>query len=56
MPATVRDIHQKLVSHVTVNDRLRTNILRLAEEYPADVVLTLLRCASSCDRYRAQLA
>ncbi|XP_048144360.1 uncharacterized protein LOC125318047 [Corvus hawaiiensis] len=50
VPAMVRNIHQSLGSHVTVGARLGFNILRLAEEHPADVVLTLLRCAPSCDR------
>ncbi|KAM4751820.1 maestro heat-like repeat-containing protein family member 7, partial [Cyanocitta cristata] len=50
MPAMVRKIHQSLGSHVTVDPRLGFNLLRLAEEHPADVVLTLLRCAPSCDR------
>ncbi|XP_068855613.1 maestro heat-like repeat-containing protein family member 7 [Aphelocoma coerulescens] len=50
VPAMVRNIHQSLGSHVTVDARLPINLLRLAEEHPADVVLTLLRCAPSCDR------
>ncbi|XP_068856290.1 LOW QUALITY PROTEIN: maestro heat-like repeat-containing protein family member 7 [Aphelocoma coerulescens] len=50
VPAMVRNIHQRLGSHVTVDPRLPINVLRLAEEHPADVVLTLLRCAPSCDR------
>ncbi|XP_068856294.1 maestro heat-like repeat-containing protein family member 7 [Aphelocoma coerulescens] len=50
VPAMVRNIHQRLGSHVTVDPRLGFNVLRLAEEHPADVVLTLLRCAPSCDR------
>ncbi|XP_041881693.1 uncharacterized protein LOC121663476 isoform X4 [Corvus kubaryi] len=50
VPAMVRNIHQSLGSHVTVGARLGFNLLRLAEEHPADVVLTLLRCAPSCDR------
>ncbi|KAM4752001.1 maestro heat-like repeat-containing protein family member 7 [Cyanocitta cristata] len=50
VPAMVRKIHQRLGSHVTVDARLPINVLRLAEEHPADVVLTLLRCAPSCDR------
>ena len=55
VPAMVRNIHQRLGSHVTGDARLGFNLLRLAEEHPADVVLTLLRCAPSCDRYGAQL-
>ncbi|XP_017584663.1 PREDICTED: uncharacterized protein LOC108445429 [Corvus brachyrhynchos] len=54
VPAMVRDIHQRLVSHVTVDARLQTDILRLAEEHPADVVMTLLGCAPSCDRFVVQ--
>ncbi|XP_031950676.1 maestro heat-like repeat-containing protein family member 1 [Corvus moneduloides] len=50
VPAMVRNIHQRLGSHVTVDAWLQIDILRLAEEHPADVVLTLLRCAPSCDR------
>uniref|UniRef100_A0A8U7NIA8 Maestro heat-like repeat-containing protein family member 6 n=1 Tax=Corvus moneduloides TaxID=1196302 RepID=A0A8U7NIA8_CORMO len=50
VPAMVSNIHQSLGSHVTVGARLGFNLLRLAEEHPADVVLTLLRCAPSCDR------
>ncbi|XP_068856120.1 maestro heat-like repeat-containing protein family member 7 [Aphelocoma coerulescens] len=50
VPAMVRNIHQRLGFHVTVDARLPINLLRLAEEHPADVVLTLLRCAPSCDR------
>ncbi|RMC22209.1 hypothetical protein DUI87_00520 [Hirundo rustica rustica] len=55
VPAVVRDIHQKLMSHVPVDDRLRIKILKLAEECPAHVVLTLLRYASSCDRAAATM-
>ncbi|XP_053804366.1 maestro heat-like repeat-containing protein family member 1 isoform X2 [Vidua chalybeata] len=50
VPAIVRSIHQRLVSHVSVDARLQMDIVRLAEEHPADVVLTLLRCAPTCDR------
>ncbi|XP_064289595.1 uncharacterized protein LOC135308517 isoform X4 [Passer domesticus] len=50
VPAIVRNIHQRLVSHVTVDARLQIDIVRLAEKHPADVVLTLLRCAPTCDR------
>ena len=54
VPAMVKSIHQILMSHVTVDTRLRTDIVRLAGEHPADVVLTLLHCAPTCDRYGAQ--
>ncbi|CAN8178277.1 unnamed protein product, partial [Coccothraustes coccothraustes] len=50
VPAIVRSIHQRLVSHVTVDARLQIDIVRLAEEHPDDLVLTLLRCAPTCDR------
>ncbi|XP_064291611.1 uncharacterized protein LOC135309398 isoform X2 [Passer domesticus] len=53
VPAIVRNIHQRLVSHDTVDARLQTDIVRLAEEHPVDVVLTLLRCAPTCDRAAA---
>lgn len=51
----VRDIHQTLMSCATVDAGLQRDILRLAEEHPAHVVMSLLRCAPSCDRYGAQL-
>ncbi|RMB92793.1 hypothetical protein DUI87_30843 [Hirundo rustica rustica] len=54
VPAIVRNIHQRLTSHVTVGARLQIDILRLAEEHPADVVLTLLHCAPTCDRFAVQ--
>ncbi|XP_023803488.1 maestro heat-like repeat-containing protein family member 1, partial [Cyanistes caeruleus] len=55
VPATVRNIHQSLVSHVTVDVRQQIDIIRLAEEHPADVVLALLHCAPSCDRAAAMM-
>nr|XP_041573345.1 maestro heat-like repeat-containing protein family member 7 [Taeniopygia guttata] len=55
VPAIVRNIHQSLMSQDTVNVWLKTDILRLAEEQPADVVLTLLRCAPTCDRAAAMI-
>ncbi|XP_064257921.1 uncharacterized protein LOC135288461 [Passer domesticus] len=51
VPAIVRNIHQRLVSHDTVDARLKIDIVRLAEEHPVDVVLTLLRCAPTCDSH-----
>ncbi|OWK49527.1 hypothetical protein RLOC_00010601 [Lonchura striata] len=51
VPAIVRNIHQRLMSQVTVDAWLQIDIVRLAEEHPADVVLTLLRCAPTCDRF-----
>ncbi|XP_030920672.1 uncharacterized protein LOC115948936 [Geospiza fortis] len=55
VPAILRNIHQRLVSHITVDARLQSDIVRLAEEHPADVVLTLLRCAPTCDRAAAMI-
>ncbi|XP_053803049.1 maestro heat-like repeat-containing protein family member 6 isoform X2 [Vidua chalybeata] len=55
VPAKVENIHQSLMSHVSVDARLQTDIVRLAEEHPADVVLTLLRCAPTCDRAAAMM-
>ncbi|XP_023803118.1 uncharacterized protein LOC111944640, partial [Cyanistes caeruleus] len=55
VPVMVKNIHQSLTSHVTVGARLATNILKLAEKHPVDVVLTLLRCAPSCDRAAAMM-
>ncbi|XP_023800964.1 uncharacterized protein LOC111941996, partial [Cyanistes caeruleus] len=53
VPAIVRNIYQSLVSHVLVDASQQTDLVRLAEEDPTDVVLTLLRCAPSCDRAAA---
>ncbi|TRZ18802.1 hypothetical protein HGM15179_008296 [Zosterops borbonicus] len=50
VPAIVRNIHQRLESRLTVDARMQIDIVRLAEEHPADVVLTLLCCAPTCDR------
>ncbi|XP_064291568.1 uncharacterized protein LOC135309349 [Passer domesticus] len=55
VPAMVKNIHQSLMSHVTVDARLQSDIVRLAEEHPADVALTLLHCAPTCDRYGAHV-
>ncbi|XP_056370486.1 uncharacterized protein LOC130265422 isoform X1 [Oenanthe melanoleuca] len=55
VPAMVRDIHQRLVSRGTVDAHTRMNILSLAKNHPAQVVLTLLRCAPSCDRAAAMM-
>nr|XP_031363662.1 uncharacterized protein LOC116184764 [Lonchura striata domestica] len=55
VPAIVRNIHQRLMSQVTVDAWLQIDIVRLAEEHPADVVLTLLRCAPTCDRAAAMM-
>ncbi|XP_064262647.1 maestro heat-like repeat family member 5 [Passer domesticus] len=48
--ARVGDIHQRLMSRVTADTGLETDFLSLAEEHPANVVMSLLRCAPSCDR------
>ncbi|XP_058696516.1 uncharacterized protein LOC131579945 [Poecile atricapillus] len=53
VPAMVKNIHHRLESHVTVDVRKQIAIIRLADEHPIDVVLTLLRCAPSCDRAAA---
>ncbi|XP_053838411.1 uncharacterized protein LOC128809976 [Vidua macroura] len=50
VPEMVRIMHQRLESPATADVRLFMNILRMAEEHPAGVVLTLLRCAPTCDR------
>ncbi|XP_064252096.1 uncharacterized protein LOC135284494 [Passer domesticus] len=55
VPAMVKNIHQNLMSHVTVDARLHSDIVRLAEEHPADVALTLLHCAPTCDRAAAMM-
>ncbi|XP_064291559.1 uncharacterized protein LOC135309340 [Passer domesticus] len=55
VPAMVKNIHQSLMSHVTVDARLQSDIVRLAEEHPADVALTLLHCAPTCDRAAAMM-
>ncbi|XP_053804162.1 uncharacterized protein LOC128790960 [Vidua chalybeata] len=55
VPAKVKNMHQSLMSHVSVDARLQTDIVRLAEEHPADAVLTLLRCAPTCDRAAAMM-
>ncbi|RLV64464.1 hypothetical protein DV515_00017465 [Chloebia gouldiae] len=56
VPAIVRNSHQRLVSHISVDARLQIDILRLAGEHPSDVVLTLLRCAPTCDRAQGSAA
>ncbi|XP_064257003.1 maestro heat-like repeat-containing protein family member 1 [Passer domesticus] len=55
VPAMVKNIHQSLMSHVTVDARLQSDIVRLAEEHPADMALTLLHCAPTCDRAAATM-
>ncbi|XP_058660309.1 uncharacterized protein LOC131557256 [Ammospiza caudacuta] len=48
--ATVRDILWRLASCVTVDGGLHMEILSMTEEHPAQVVMSLLRCAPTCDR------
>nr|XP_031361202.1 uncharacterized protein LOC116183845 [Lonchura striata domestica] len=55
VPAKVKNIHQSLLSQVTVDAWLHVDIVKLAEEHPADMVLTLLRCAPTCDRAAAMI-
>ncbi|XP_053803458.1 maestro heat-like repeat-containing protein family member 6 isoform X2 [Vidua chalybeata] len=50
VPDFVRNMHQRLVSNAPPDDRMLMDILRLTEAYPTDVMVTLLRCAPSCDR------
>ncbi|XP_039926200.1 maestro heat-like repeat-containing protein family member 6 isoform X2 [Hirundo rustica] len=54
VPAMVRIMHERLSSPVTADVRLFMNILRMADEHPPGVVLTLLRCAPTCDRVEAR--
>ncbi|KAM7049500.1 maestro heat-like repeat-containing protein family member 6 [Acridotheres tristis] len=55
VPAMVKIMHQRLASPETADVRIFMNILRMAEEHPAGVVLTLLRCAPTCDRAAAMM-
>ncbi|XP_032549066.1 maestro heat-like repeat-containing protein family member 7 [Chiroxiphia lanceolata] len=55
VPAFVRNVHQRLTANATPEEKLLTEFLRVTDEHPADVVLTLLRCAPSCDRAAATL-
>ncbi|XP_064515611.1 maestro heat-like repeat family member 5 [Pseudopipra pipra] len=50
VPTIVRSMHQCLTSHMAPGITMHTNICRLAEAHPRDVVMTLLRCAPECDR------
>lgn len=54
VPGFVRSIHQRLASNEPPDDWLFMDVLRLTEAHPTDVAVTLLRCAPSCDRYRAR--
>ncbi|XP_027518326.1 uncharacterized protein LOC113956228 [Corapipo altera] len=55
VPTIVRSMHQCLTSHMAPGVRMHTNICRLAEAQPRDVVMTLLRCAPECDRAAAMM-
>ncbi|XP_039411094.1 uncharacterized protein LOC104694590 isoform X2 [Corvus cornix cornix] len=50
VPAMVRDIHQWLMANESDEQSLDRTLLELAEAHPADVGITLLRVAPSCDR------
>ncbi|CAN8174057.1 unnamed protein product [Coccothraustes coccothraustes] len=47
--AAVSNILQRLTTCITVDAGLQMDILSLTEEHPAHVVLSLLRCAPTCD-------
>ncbi|XP_027766440.1 maestro heat-like repeat-containing protein family member 7 [Empidonax traillii] len=53
VPAIVRSIHQRLTSHMSPDVRMHTDIRRLAEAHPREMVTTLLCCAPACDRAAA---
>ncbi|XP_029819880.1 maestro heat-like repeat-containing protein family member 7 [Manacus vitellinus] len=53
VPAFVRNIHQRLTASATPDKKLLMEFLRVTDEHPADAVVTLLRCAPSCDRAAA---
>ncbi|CAN8174264.1 unnamed protein product [Coccothraustes coccothraustes] len=50
VPGFVRNMHRKLASNAPPDNWLFMDVLRLTEAHPADVAVTLLRCAPSCDR------
>ncbi|CAN8179862.1 unnamed protein product [Coccothraustes coccothraustes] len=50
VPALVRYIHQWLLANQFAEHRLNRTLLDLTEAQPADVLMTLLRVAPSCDR------
>ncbi|KAJ7408073.1 hypothetical protein WISP_123182 [Willisornis vidua] len=54
VPAFVKNMHESLSSDKPSDDRLFIDILRLTDIYPAEVVLTLLGCAPTCDRFATQ--
>ncbi|XP_027767126.1 glucosidase 2 subunit beta-like, partial [Empidonax traillii] len=49
VPAFVRNMQQALTGSSSPEEELLTQFLRVTKAYPADVVVTLLRCAPSCD-------
>ncbi|XP_017689534.1 PREDICTED: maestro heat-like repeat-containing protein family member 9, partial [Lepidothrix coronata] len=53
VPAFVRNVHQRLTASATPEEKLLMEFLRVTDEHPADAVVTLLRCAPSCDRAAA---
>ncbi|XP_050179728.1 maestro heat-like repeat-containing protein family member 6 [Myiozetetes cayanensis] len=53
VPAFVRNLHQTLTANVLPEDGLLRDLWRVTDEHPADVALTLLHCAPSCDRAAA---
>ncbi|XP_039240023.1 maestro heat-like repeat-containing protein family member 6 isoform X2 [Pipra filicauda] len=53
VPAFVRNVHQRLTASTTPEEKLLAEFLRVTDEHPADAVVTLLCCASSCDRAAA---
>ncbi|XP_064250258.1 uncharacterized protein LOC135283405 isoform X2 [Passer domesticus] len=50
VPAMVRYIYQWLMANQFVEHKLNRTLLYLTKAHPADVVMTLLRMAPSCDR------
>ncbi|XP_027487036.1 maestro heat-like repeat-containing protein family member 6 isoform X1 [Corapipo altera] len=53
VPAFIRNMHQRLTANATPEEKLLVEFLRVTEAHPADVVVTLLHCAPSCDRAAA---
>ncbi|XP_064497841.1 uncharacterized protein LOC135407056 [Pseudopipra pipra] len=53
VPAFIRNMHQRLTGSATPEEKLLLEFLRVTDEHPADAVVTLLRCAPSCERAAA---
>ncbi|XP_051647024.1 maestro heat-like repeat-containing protein family member 6 [Manacus candei] len=53
VPAVVRSIHWWLTANVSAGSVLDNTLLALTQAHPADVAISLLRCAPSCDRAAA---